>query len=123
MTLTNTLLVIIAAMLFARFWPEQARALATIAIVVGLLYAVWWLIFSYPERRRRNKARAAQEAADEAQYREFQQQHKAIRRKFGPEHQWNEATSLPREYTEEMDALNAKYALVLARRLGDNQDE
>jgi hypothetical protein len=59
-----------------------------------------------------------QREADAELYGEFRIQHTAIRRKWDPEHKWNEATILPRGYEDEMAELNERYKDVLVRKYG-----
>jgi hypothetical protein len=108
---TNLLLVLIAAMLGIRWYPSIAYPVIVVALI-------GWALIEFPkwrERRRREKAIERQLKADEPLRNEFWAKHKAIRDKYDPEHEWNEATSLAAAYIQEMDDLNAEYRVVMDR--------
>lgn len=71
-------------------------------------------------RHEQRKAIRAQKARDEEEFKEYWSGHQAIRAKYDPEHKWNEATSTPREYHEEIDELNEIHRAMLKRRLGED---
>jgi hypothetical protein len=113
-TLTNLLLLVIVAILVRQFLPISAETLV-VGAVVGI--AIYWghaLIFGYPERRRLKK----QAEADETLFWELQKKGDAIRDKYDPRREWNEATVVPDEYLAEIRALNLEYGGVLRRRNG-----
>jgi hypothetical protein len=122
MSLTNYLLLIIASMLFYRFYPAEARVLSLFLIGGSVLYGVYWLIVRFPDEHKRRKAQRAQEAQDEAEFWKWRSEHGAIRAKYDPENKWNEATSLPREYEEELWQSNLKHQAMLQRRNGYTLD-
>ena len=59
-----------------------------------------------------------QEKLDEKEYWEYQAKHRAIRAKYDPSNEWNEATSVPREYLTEIHDLNLQHGSMLQRRNG-----
>lgn len=118
-TATNVLLLIIAGLLFEHFHPAAARELAPAAAVVAALWALNQLYV----RWRLWQAERAQKKHDQLLWREYDAEHKAIRRKYDPKNEWNEATSTPREYREEIDELNHTYHDMLKRRFGDDWDD
>jgi hypothetical protein len=115
MTNSNFLLILIAAMLGIHWFPEVAYPVIVI-VLIG------WVLNAFPkwrDRRRQEKAIERQLKADAPLRNEFWAKHKAIRDKYDPNHEWNEGTSLPPEYTTEMADLNAEYRAVMDR--WDNQ--
>jgi hypothetical protein len=111
MSTTNILLALIAAMLSIRWYPSIAYPVIAIALI-------GWALTELPkwrECRRGETAIERQLKADEPLRNEFWVKHKAIRDKYDPKHEWNEATSLPAAYIQEMDALNAEYRVVMDR--------
>ena len=116
MSTTNFLLALIAAMVGIHWYPAVAYP------VIAVL-AVAWIVNETPkwlERRRKEKARREQKKIDEPLRREFWIKHQAIRDKYDPKHEWNEATSTPAEYEREMAELNDEYSDVLERHYGDD---
>jgi len=113
---TNVLLLIIAALLFTHFYPDEARALWPLGAIVGGV----WVAGRLYGRWQQHRAERAQQKNDEKLWWEYRAAHTAIRNKYDPENKWNEATSTPREYHEEIDALNHTYRGMLKRRFGDD---
>lgn len=118
MNITNVLLVVILWILLKQFYPATADTLLTVAIVASVLYCCYWLVTKFPQRWKKRKAERQQEAEDEGAYWEYRQKHNAIRAKYDPRHEWNEATSVPHDYSKEIRALNLEYRSMLQRRNG-----
>ena len=116
--LTNILLFIILFILVKQFYPDIARNLITIGVIVLLLYGGYWLVMEFPAERRKHRARKKQELQDEKDFLEYDKQSSAVRTKYDPENKWNETTSVPDEYLEEIRKLNFKYRGMLQRRNG-----
>jgi Ni/Co efflux regulator RcnB len=98
-------------MLGIHWFPSVAYPVIVIALIA-------WALNEFPkwrDRRSREKAVERQLKADEPLRNEFWVKHKVIRDKYDPEHEWNEGTSLPAEYTREMAELNAEYRAVMDR--------
>lgn len=66
----------------------------------------------------RELAIASQREADEKEYWEFQKASDALRKKYDPNHEWNEATTTPPEYQTEHRALLLAHKAMLRRRNG-----
>ncbi len=64
------------------------------------------------------QAKRKHEKEDETDYWEYEKRHKALRTKFDPKNEWNEATSIPAEYSREVRTLNLQYRNMLMRRNG-----
>jgi hypothetical protein len=95
MTTTNFLLILIAAMPGIHWFPEVAYPVIVTALT-------GWALRAFPkwqDRRRQEKTIERQLKADEPLRNEFWAKHKAIHDKYDPNHEWNEGTSLPPEYT------------------------
>lgn len=61
---------------------------------------------------------ASQREADEKEYWEFRKASDALRKKYDPNHEWNEATTTPTEYQTEHRALLLAHKAMLRRRNG-----
>lgn len=118
MTITNTLLLAILVVLILKLFPSEVASLAGVAIAGLVLYSCYWLVARYPNWRRQRKVGQHQAAQDERDFWEWEKKHKAIRAKFDPLGQWNEATTLPSEYRSEIRDLNTQYRDMLQRRNG-----
>jgi hypothetical protein len=111
MNYAQMITVVIVAALGFKFVPETAYP------VVGVVFLAW-VINEFPKwnrQRKLEKAKQKQLDADAPLRDEFRVKHKAIRRKYDPNNEWNEATSLPYEYQQEMDELNREYRAVMDR--------
>ena len=115
---TNGLLSIILLILVNQFYPTAFGTLILVGIVISALYFFYWLIAKFPAQRKLQKAERLQEQKDEADFWELQRKGDAIRSKYDPDHVWNEATSLPQEYSNEIQNLNLEYRDMLKRRNG-----
>lgn len=118
MNITNILLGIIILILLKQFYPAYADNLITVVIIAFVLYAGFWLVTRFPERWKKHRAEKLQKERDEKEYWDYRKKHDAIRAKFDPKNEWNEITSIPREYLEEIRRLNIEHRGMLQRRNG-----
>lgn len=118
MTTTNTLLLAILVVLLLKFFPGEVASLAGVGLVGLAIFSSYWLVTQYPSWRRKRKVEHDQAEQDERDFWEWQKRHSAIRAKFDPKNQWNEATTLPAEYRSEIRDLNTQYRGMLKRRNG-----
>jgi hypothetical protein len=111
MSFQTFLLILIAAMVGIHWYPDIAYPAIFIALIAWAFKELpkWW------KQRQSNMAKQKQLDADELLRREFWEKHKAIRDKYDPKHEWNDATFLPAEYEREMEELNAEYRAVMDR--------
>lgn len=112
------LLVAIFLMMVEQFYPRQwawFNLLFWLSVIAFALYGCYWLLAVFPGRWKKSRAEQRQRKKDEAEYWEWYARHEAIRHKYDPEHQWNEATTTPYEYQDEIDKLNAEYRDVFKR--------
>lgn len=123
MNVTNYLLVIILFILVKQFYPAILDELIPVVIGGLALYGCYWLVTKLPAQWKKRKAERQQEQRDEAEFWEYQRQHNAIRAKYDPEGAWNEATSVPREYLDEIRKLNFEHRDMLQRRNGWTVDD
>ena len=114
MSITNFLLLVVIMILIRQFYPGLADALVGILIVGGIAYGGYWLLRKYPAHR----TATAQRKADDGEYWKYQTDHEAIRSRYDPNRQWNEATTVPPEYLAEIRALNQAHHQMLRRRNG-----
>jgi len=113
---TNVLLLIVAALLFELVHPSWAPLVWLALGVFAVVSTTSWL----KARHEHRKAMRAAKASDEEEFKVYWAEHQAIRAKYDPEHKWNEATSTPREYQEEIDELNQMHRAMLKRRFGED---
>ena len=118
MNLTNYLLSIILFILVKQFYPDILGKFVLVAIGGLALYGCYWLVAKFPTEWKRRKAERQQEQKDEAEFWEYQRKHDAVRAKYDSEHVWNEATSVPQEYLDEIRNLNLDHRGMLQRRNG-----
>jgi FAD/FMN-containing dehydrogenase len=118
MNVTNFLLGIILLILARQFYPGFLNTILLVTIGGFFLYSCYWLVAKFPEQRKKRKAEKQREEKDEAEFWEYEGKHRAIRAKYDPENVWNEATSVPQEYLDEISALNLAHRDMLQRRNG-----
>lgn len=118
MNFTNYLLFIILLILVKQFYPDLVHTLLPVVIVGLSIYGCYWLLAKFPAQWKKRKAEKQQERKDEVEFWEYQRMHDAIRAKYDPRHAWNEATSVPREYLDEIRNLNLAHRDMLQRRNG-----
>jgi hypothetical protein len=113
---TNVLLLIVAALLFELVHPAWAPLVWLALGVFAVVSSISWL----KARHEQRKAMPAAKARDEEEFKMYRAEHQAIRAKYDPEHKWNEATSTPRAYREEIAELNELHSAMLKRRFGED---
>ncbi len=114
---TSLLLAAAAALLLVHFFPDLAAPVAWLALAAGLVWIA--VVASRLLAYYRNKTRrAAQQAADDLEYRSYKAELDALRAQFDPNHEWNESTDYPRAYRESLSALHQRYQAMLERRFG-----
>jgi hypothetical protein len=118
MNATNVLLLAILLVLLLKFFPGETTFLAGVGLVGPPPHGCIWFVTQFPTWRRRRKADKHQAEQDERDFWEWSSKHDAIRAKFDPQDQWNEATQLPHEYRDEVRQLNLQYRAMLQRRNG-----
>ncbi len=118
MNLTNSLLIVILGILIHQFYPGLFNTVIVGGIAAAVLYGCYWIIARYPEHRRKQRALVKQHEEDEKEYWEYRKKHDAVREKYDPRHEWNEATRVPQEYLKEIRSLNLSYEGMLRRRNG-----
>ena len=101
-----------------QFYPDTTETLAAVGIAAFVLYGGYWLVTQFPARWKKRRAEKKQEEQDEKEFWEYQQKHDAIRAKYDPRNEWNEATLVPDKYLEETRNLNLKHRGMLQRRNG-----
>ena len=118
MNLTNSLLFIVIIILVEQFYSTQLDSLRPVIIGCFILYGCYWLVVKFPVLWKKRRIERLQEQKDEAEFREWQRKHNLIRTKYDPEHKWNEVTSVPQEYLDEIRSLNIEHQKMLQRRNG-----
>ena len=118
MNITNVLLLVILFILVKQFYPVATETLVAVGIAALALYAGYWLVTQFPARWKKRGAERRQEEQDENEFWDYQKKHDAIRAKYDPRLEWNEATSVPSEYLEEIRRLNVEHRDMLQRRNG-----
>lgn len=119
----NILFVIVIVMLIKHFYPEATKTILLSSISLIGFYGFYWMGAQLYKWGKERMAIKYQDGEDENTYLEYQKKHDAIRTKFDPNYQWNEATSVPSDYLKEVRVLNLQYREMLKRRNGWNEDD
>jgi hypothetical protein len=113
--MTNYLLALILALLAYHFEREMFFGFA---IFVAAIWLLDWAI-KYPAKHKAARKQATQEKADENEFwQEYKPAFEAIRRKYDPENKWNEGSSIPQAYRDDLRELHLKHRWMLQRRNG-----
>lgn len=118
MNITNILLAAILIILVKQFYPATADTLVAVGVFGLVAYSAYWLLAKFPAQWKKRRAEKVQRESDEKEFWEYRKVHDAIRAKYDPRNEWNEATSVPREYLEEIRELNLAHCYMLQRRNG-----
>jgi hypothetical protein len=107
--------VIVLAM---QFFPDQASHVKRTVIALGILYLAIRALRTYPRQYRDKRIRAAQEAADDREYRQYEIELEAIRAMYAPIHDLDEIAVIPQEYQNDLSALHDRHRAMLDRKFG-----
>ncbi len=109
---------IAAAVLLMQFLPNQANTIKWLTIAFGIVYLAARALRTYPQQFREKRRRAAQQAADDQEYRRYEAELEAIRARHDPQRELLGKTELPQEFKDELTALHEKYQAMLDRKFG-----
>lgn len=114
---TSLLLAAAVALILVHFFPALAAPVAWLAFAAGLVWiaVVASRLLTY---YRDKSSRAAQQAADDMEYRSYKAELDALRAQHDPNNEWNESTDYPLAYRESLSALHERYQAMLERRFG-----
>src|SRR5438105_13039439 len=107
-------------MVFVHLTSEQRINAGVLFVVLVVVYWLLWLIAVYPDRRRVKKEMRKRAIFHYEVEQQFKAEQKAIRDRYDPKGEWNEATSIPVAYREELQQLNLKYKETLDYRESPN---
>jgi hypothetical protein len=99
-------------------FPEQSTHIKAVWVGVVGLYALVWAGMRWSAQYKKKKTEAAQEAADESEYQQYRQELDIIRRRFDPERDLEDPTSISPEYRAALDVLHDKHHAMLERKFG-----
>jgi hypothetical protein len=88
------------------------------AVGGAALYSLVWAILKGHAQYKSKSLRAALEAADAEEYRQYAVELDAIRAKYDPHRDLTDPTSIPQEFKDELSALHDKHAAMLTRKFG-----
>ena len=114
MNRTRILLVALVAVILMRLYPDRTGVIEQIVVAAGILYCAVWAVSFY----KRTRARTAQAAADEREYREYKAELDSIRAQYDPSRDPDDLTSIPPPYQDALTALHDKHAAMLTRKFG-----
>ncbi len=118
MSRTIFLATVAVAAILMELFADQVGVIKWALILLGGVYLVVRALKTYPALYREKKRKAAQLAADEQEYREFEKMLEAVRAKYRPNHLPDDSIELPAAYHEELTALNEKHRDMLTRKFG-----
>src|SRR5258706_5503770 len=111
--MTNALLLYILA--FVSYHFEREMFWNFVMGIAGI-----WLVFKaiqYPTKHKAAREKAKQEKADEDEYwNVYHPAWDAVRHKYDPKKEWNEISTIPQAYRDELREVNRKLRWMLKRR-------
>jgi hypothetical protein len=111
--MTNALLAWILALLMYHF---ERGMFWNVVLGIGCMWAAI-LAIQYPAKFKAARAKAKQEKADEDEYwNVYQPAWEAVRHKYDPKKEWNEISTVPQAYRDELREVNRKHRRMLKRR-------
>ncbi len=116
---STLLLLVVIAWLARKAYPEYGVwpfALPLGYLALGAYH--WWTVTRLEKNREKAEKRAVA-----VQMQEYRRLRDALRDKYDPNNQWNEATSVPREFLEELRELNDQYRDAQRAWFGPEWDE
>jgi hypothetical protein len=117
-TRTRLLVALLILVVLLELFPGHAALIKLIAVCAGGLYFATSLGARYLAQRRRDADRAAQEAADAAEYQRYRSALDAIQARHDPLRDLSDPTSISPEYRDELSALHDKHQDMLNRKFG-----
>lgn len=118
MSRTRLLLALLVVVVLLQIYPDRARVIESTAVGAGALYCLIWAISRALAQYKVKNRRAAQEAADAEEYRQYETELHSIREKYDPHRDMTEPTSISQEYKSELSALHDKHEAMLTRKFG-----
>jgi hypothetical protein len=118
MNRTRILLAVLVMVVLLQFFPAKANLIKTVFVGAGVIYCLVWGGRRTLAANRKQKALAAQQAADDQEYQQYQQELHAIQLKYDPRRDLDDPTSLSDDYRAELNALHDRHAAMLGRKFG-----
>jgi hypothetical protein len=115
---TRLLLALLVVVVLIQIYPDRAGVIELIAVGGAALYCLIWATSKGFAQYKAMKLRAAQEAADAEEYRQYNMELDSIRAKYDPHRDLTEPASIPQEYKDELAALHDKHEAMLTRKFG-----
>lgn len=122
LTRTRLLFALLVLVVLLQLFPERAALLKLAAVGSGVLYFASWGGAKYLAQRKLKAAEAAQEAADAAEYQQYEIELNAIRAKYDPDANSADPTAISPEYREALTVLHDAHQAMLARKFGPRQE-
>lgn len=112
------MLALLVLVVLLQLFPDKAPVIKLVWVTAGALYAFVWAGAKYLANHKLKAAEAAQLAADDAEYRQYQMELDVIRAKYDPHRDLSEPTSISPEYRNELSALHDRHHAMLERKFG-----
>jgi hypothetical protein len=112
------LLALLVVVVLIQIYPERTGVIESMAVGGAALYSLVWAILKGHAQYKSKNLRAAQEAADAEEYRQYEVELDAIRAKYDPHRDLNDPASIPQEYRGELSALHDRHEAMLTRKFG-----
>jgi hypothetical protein len=118
MNRTRILLAVLVMVVLLQLFPAKADLIKAVFVGAGVVYCVIWAVQRYLAAARRKQALAAQQAADDEEYRQYKLALDAIRERHDPRRDLDDPTSITAEYREELNRLHDRHQAMLGRKFG-----
>lgn len=118
MNRTRILVALLVLVVLVQLFPDRATLIKLIWVSAAALTTLVWAALRYAALRKRKLAEAAQQAADELEYRQYRDELDIIRTRFDPQRDLEDPTSLSPEYRDALTVLHDKHHAMLERKFG-----
>jgi thiol:disulfide interchange protein len=118
MNRTRVLVGVAVLVALVQLFPDRVRWIELAAVIGAAAYFIQWAAATHLARFRLGRREAAQAAADEQEYRRYQQELDEIRARHDAERDVNDPTSISPEYKSALSALHDRHEAMLTRKFG-----
>jgi hypothetical protein len=115
---TRLLVALLVVVVLIQIYPDRAGVIELLAVGGAALYSLAWALSRGYAQYKAKSLRAAQEAADAEEYRQYEMELDAIRGEYDPHRDLADPASISQEYKDALSALHDRHEAMLTRKFG-----
>jgi Skp family chaperone for outer membrane proteins len=117
-TRTRLLVALLVLVVLLQLFPQKAALLKLAAVGAGVIYFAAWGGAKYLAHYRIKSADAAQTAADDIEYGQYQAELEEIRDRYDPDRNADDPAAISPDYRDALSALHDRHQSMLGRKFG-----